>query len=270
MSKKRSQQNSGAAVPSPSLPDDARLDRAVEPEYASVSGLAIFALLLATVGVVAFLPLPAGLPLPMTWFRLPILLLVPLTTLPFSVAAIRQIRSSAGTKVGIALAHSALALSLIFAIGAGTVHGLSQWEHHKRQQTLVSAAEGILSAILNNQPDTVLAALIRSGVATPADRDKFLMHWNQTQRLLHDDGGGKYYGIKLNQIGAYKQDTKDESEARYDIGVVVHRLQFKRAALDLKFQFSLIEEQWKLVGITESQALVLPGDNAKPKRRFEP
>lgn len=268
MSKKRSQQNSGAAVPGPSLPDDARLDRAVEPEYASVSGLAIFALLLATVGVVAFLPLPAGLPLPMTWFRLPILLLVPLTTLPFSVAAIRQIRSSAGTKVGIALAHSALALSLIFAIGAGTVHGLSQWEHHKRQQTLVSAAGGILSAILNNQPDTVLATLIQSGVVTPADRGRFLIHWKQTQHLLHR--GGEYYGRKLNQIGAYKQDTKDESEARYDIGVVVYRLQFKRAALDLKFRFSLIEEQWKLVGITESQALVLPDDDAKPKRRFEP
>lgn len=268
MNKKHSRQKSATGAAGPSLPDDTRLDRVVEPEYASVSGLAIFALLLATVGVVAFLPLPAGLPLPMTWFRLPILLLVPLATIPFAVTAIRQIRSSAGTKVGIALAHSALALSLIFAIGAGTVHGLGQWGHHKRQLALVSAAENILSAILNNQPDTVLAALVRSGVATPANRGKFLMHWNQTQRLLHGDG--PYYGRMLNRIGAYKQDAEDASEARYDIGVVIYRLQFQRAALDLRFQFRLIEDQWKLVGITESQAFVLPGDDAKPKRRFEP
>lgn len=260
--------------PRPVRTDDAHLDRLVEPEYAAVSGAAIFALVLAAVSVVAFLPAPLDLPLPMTWLRLPILLVLPLTAIAASLAAWRSIRRSEGTRTGLRLAQAALALALVATLGSGAMHAVGQVHRYELQRSLVEVANGYLQRVLTDQPDIIFGDLVRNGVAPLDEKPNYLNAWKTAQYYMHE-GSGDYYGLRLEKAGAFVQsvapkDRPGEEEILQDFGEVIYRLQYAKGAIDLRFGFRLVEGQWKLINFNQGFALELPKDGAQPKKRFEP
>ena len=254
--------------------DDAPLDRLVEPEYAAISGAAIFALVLAALSVAAFLPAPLDLPLPMTWLRLPILLILPLTAVALALAARRSILRSEGTRTGLGLAQAALALALLITLGAGAMHGFGQVRRYQLQRALVEVAEAYLQHVLTDKPDIVFGDLVRNGAVTLDDKPGFLQGWKTAQYYMHE-GSGDYYGRRLEKAGATVQsvapkDKPGEEEILEDFGEVIHRLQFAQGAVDLRFGFRLVDGQWKLVTYNQGFSREFPKDDTRPKRRFDP
>jgi hypothetical protein len=262
--------------PRPPRADDAHLDRVVEPEYASVSGAAIFAVVLSAISVVAFLPVSADLPLPWTWLRLPLLLTVPLAAVGVALAARRSIRRSEGTRTGLRVAQIALVLALVITVGAGTMHGIRQVRRHQLLVSLIEKADGYLQSVLNDQPEAIFSDLVVNGARSPKDRPGYVDSWRMAQREFHG-GSGEYYGRKLQQAvpimraaGAKGGPDENQEEVEQDTGLVTHRLLFANQAIDMQFLFVLVEGQWKLVSFGFAPVSEWPKAGQQPKKRFDP
>lgn len=249
---------------------DARLDRAVEPEYAAVSGWAIVALILAGIAVVAFAPTPAYLPLPGTWIRFPLLLALPLAAIGVALGAARDIRRSEGTKVGLTLARAALVLALVTALGAGVFHGLRQYQEYTLHRTLVERGDEVLQWVIDNEKQAVFQTMLANDPGWAEHRGAFDRQWDFLQRYLRDPAlGGQYYGRFVQQTTILPPTEPDDPP--FDRGRVVHRFRMGNGAMDVLIHFLHVDGQWKLVRVLPSTgALVFPKDNETPKPRFEP
>lgn len=252
----------------PQAPDDAHLDRVVEPEYAAISANAIGALVLAGIAAVAFLPLPVDLPLPGTWMKFPVLLALPLATIPYALAAIRGIRNSEGTRVGLGLAHAALVLAVVIVLGAGTVHALRIRRHHTIEQSLVHAADPLLQAVIDDDFQSLFDNLARGNPEIAKRRAGYQNLWRHIQAYLHTDGGD-YYGrhLRLTQI----LPPENPELPPYDRGDVVHRFRFTEGAMDIAFQFWRVDGTWTVMGFyAKGQLVDYPKPGETPAKRFDP
>jgi len=248
-------------------PAEAYLDRMVEPEYASISSGAIGALVLAGVAVLAFLPLPAYLPLPFTVFRFPILLVLPLVAIPFALAAMRSIRKSEGTRVGLGLAQAALILAVVETLGAAALHGTQQYHEYALQESLVREAETHLQCVLGDRPDDLFTELVANDPEWTKHEQGYRRLWRNVQAYLHQTGGD-YFGRRLQQTRIRAPGSAEQGQ--FTMGVAIHRLRFREGAMDLVFRFHLVGRQWKLVDVSPTGGVMeFPDDNEKPKKRFE-
>jgi len=246
-------------------PDEAHLDRAVEPEYAAISGWAVFSLILAAIGAVALLPVDYQpyLPLPFVRYRLPILIIIPLAAAILALIARRGIRHSGGTRVGLQPARIALGLSLLFIAGALCYHGLLQRSELLLQDQLQTAIAGDLGDLLADRYDAVLDRLAANGGNVPRDRRQWIA---QTHYLLYN--GGDYYDRKLMDLKTGWVDVAPEQKQL--VGVAIYRLMFKEWSLDLRLQYVRVNDEWKLVSLEGSpNPMTAPKEGVQAKRRFE-
>ncbi len=195
--------------------DAAHRDRAVEPEYAAISGGAVAALVLAGVSVIALLPKQAPIPLPFgVRYRLPVLLLVPLAVIPFSLFVIRRIRNSAGTKVGMPLARAALALAGLVAVGSIAMHGLRQHREFELHDTLAEQAEVYLRRIFDEQYRAVYDAMAANYPELYPQEVPFEQWRRRTHRALY--GAGDYYGKSVQRVLVQHPDEAEQGLRRAD------------------------------------------------------
>jgi len=268
-------------------PDEAHLDRAVEPEYAAVSIAAIAALVLAVVGLVAFKPSQPPLPLASRgWFQLPILLLIPVAAVAVALGSLRSIRRSEGTKAGQPLALAALVLALATAAGSTGFHAVRQYREHERMQSLVAASSYWLDLLLREHYRTVFDELVRSHPLDNGEAEKIFPGWEKRVRGYLFDGGD-YYGRRLQdtniaepseeELGTQVEWYRHHSESfgaipsppPYDAGVAIHRLKFKESGVDIPFVFWWVDGRWRLINVSPRPALVFPEPGEAPKKRFE-
>jgi len=260
-----------AETPSPPAhrppPQEAYLDRVVEPEYASISAAAIGALVLAGISVLAFLPVPADLPLPLTVFRFPILLVLPLATLVFAAAAMRGIRRSEGTKIGLGLAQAALILAVVETLGAGALHGARQYHDYSLQQSLVREADVRLGYVLDDQSEPLYQELFRNSPELAKYESELRRLWQDIQAYMHTRGGD-YFGRRLQQTHIGWAD--DPAGGQVEIGVAIFRLRFREGAMDITFRFRLEDGRWQLTDFRPSFGVMdFPDDDETPKKRFD-
>jgi hypothetical protein len=247
-------------------PDEAHLDRAVEPEYAAISGWAVFALILAAIGALALLPAAYQpyLPWPtLLRYHLPILLVIPIVSGILALMAMGSIRRSGGTRVGLQPARIALGLSLLFMAGSLCYHGLHQRTEILLQDQLQAAAAGDLQDLFANNYDALLARLAANGGNVPRDKRSWIA---ETHYYLYD--GGDYYGRKLQALEMRPVEVSPE-QTRLD-GMAVYRLTFKEWTLDLRLQYVRMNDEWKLVSMEGAgNPMTAPKEGVQPKPRFE-
>jgi hypothetical protein len=120
---------------------DGELDRATDMEYASVSTLAVLALVAGLAGVVAF------------WA--PPLVGVPVLAAVLGGAALRQIGRSAGVLAGRKPAMAGLMLGVGLALAAGVYHGLAWWNETSTLGTLKARALAVTDDLAAGRYDEV-------------------------------------------------------------------------------------------------------------------
>lgn len=246
-------------------PDEAHLDRAVEPEYAAISGWAVFSLILAAIGALSLLPAAYQpyLPLPLVRYRLPILIIIPLAAAVLALGAMRTIRRSGGTRVGLQPARIALVLSLLFIAGSLCYHGLHQRSELLLQDQLQATSADDLQCLLTGRFDELIDRLTANGGNLPRSRPQWIA---QTQFLLNN--GGDYYGRKLQVLDMQPVEVAPEQTQLG--GRAIYRLSFKDWNLDLRLQYVRANDQWKLVAAESTgNPLSAPREGAKAKKRFE-
>jgi hypothetical protein len=96
-------------TPKPATVLDGQLDRAIDPEYAAVSPLAVAGLVLSIAGLGAFLAVP--------------LIAAPVAGVMLSLLALRKIRRSEGVLTGRRIAKVGLIVGSILAVLAAGFHG---------------------------------------------------------------------------------------------------------------------------------------------------
>ena len=92
---------------------DGQLDRAIDPQYASISTMAVLGLLFSLAGLAGFFVIP--------------LVALAAIGLVMSLAAARQIRRSAGVLTGRRLAMAGIAVGAVVAAGAASWHTYEWW-----------------------------------------------------------------------------------------------------------------------------------------------
>jgi hypothetical protein len=248
------------------LRDDAHLDRAVEPEYAAVSVMAILALILTGVGALAMLPQQAYVGIPGVTYRAPILLVLPVASLLFALAARRKIVRSEGTLVGLRAATAAVALSALFVAGSVALHGYLQHRQYSLNQAILTETQGYLDRLLNEDYESVYREIAANNPGIVSEGLSPTAFGEMIGSLLKQ--GGDYYGRRLqNQGVTMPEDTTEDGEIR---GYVTHRFLFKRGAVDLNFIFAQRDGRWKLMLVKPSMAFEFLPPDAKPKKRFDP
>jgi len=246
--------------------DDAHLDRAVEPEYAAVSVMAILALILTGVGALAMLPRQAYVGIPGVTYRAPILLVLPVASLLFALVARRKIVRSEGTLVGLRAATAAVTLSAVFVAGSVALHGYLQHRQYSLNQALLTETQGYLDRLLNGDYESVYREMAANNPGIVSEGLSPTVFGEMVGSRLK--GGGDYYGRRLqNQGVTVPDDAADGGEIR---GYVTHRFLFKRGAVDLNFIFAEQDGRWKLMLVKPSMAFEFLPPDAKPKKRFEP
>ena len=245
--------------------DDSHLDRMVDPEYAAISVKAILALILAGIGALALLPKQPYLSIPGISYRLPILVVLPLVALAAAVAALRSIRRSEGTVIGLRPAIVATVLSAAFVIGSIGLHGYIQYHEKELRRSLLEEAQVYLERLMQEEYEPVYQDM----AANNPEIAKAGLTFNQWRSRIHTlmMTAGDYYGKNLQRQDLVK--PKDPSEGTDRRGVVVHRFRFKRGAVDLSFVFTDSDQGWELMGVGASGVAVFPKRDDKPKKRYE-
>jgi hypothetical protein len=252
--------------------DEAHLDRLVDPEYAEISGWAIFSLILAAIGAVAWLPPAIGyMPLPGDIrYKLPILVTIPLAALLLSLVAARSIRRSAGTKVGLKTAWAALAVSAICLVGSLVYHGVYQHGELQLQDSLVRTANERLQQLFARKYDLLLREMVANGrtdLASPQAQA-------QRKQIIEENlyGTGDYYGYVQQWVKTdhpQNPDNPEEQSEELD-GVVIYRLSFAMGAVDLGLRFRYQDGQWLLIEVAPGfNPMVAIPEGSTPKKRWE-
>ncbi len=245
--------------------DDTLLDRMVEPEYAAISVKAILSLILAGIGALALLPKQPYLPIDGIIYRLPILIVLPLVALAASVTALRSIRRSEGTLVGLRAATLAAVLSAAFVIGSIGLHGYIQYRENELHRSLLEATQGYLELLMQEKYEPVYQEMAANNPLI-AEKGSTFNQWSSHVKQLMTTGGD-YYGRDLQRHGIKKPE--DPTEGTDHRGQVGYRFRFERGAVDLNFVFRDTDQGWKLIGAGASGAAVFPKRGDKPKRRYE-
>jgi len=257
--------------PQGTLPDSSHLDRAVEPEYASVSVAAIAALALAALGLTALLPVDVTLALFPGWFQVPLLIFIPLGTIPFALAVMRSIRRSAGTKVGLPLAQAALVLALLATVGSAALHGARQYREHRLLETLVEDSDRYLESLLKGDYRSVFDELARNNPPPGSLEEQFEFWKKNFDDFLYK--GGDYYGRTLSTSQRFPPERPEDPPG--GLGLVVYKFRFSEGILNIRFIFRLDDGQlfgpygWKLMAVRPERAYEFPEADEKPKKRFE-
>ena len=217
------------------------MDRVVEPEYASVSGTAILALILAPLGLLALKAIyfhMFGLPVP-------ILLIIPIISLAIALAAVRGIRHSEGTRVGIKLAITAATLSALIFVGATAYHGHQIYQQQSRLNDLMTLAQRDTELIFTGRYDTIYNRMLLNNPALATRQP--LADWTaHLDELLYS--GGDYYGSRLEAVRMFNMRLNEEDPTAPEelLAVVVRRLVFRHGAADLIFNYMHHRDQWQL------------------------
>jgi len=245
--------------------DDTLLDRMVEPEYAAISVKAILSLILAGISALALLPSPLYLSFPGIGYGLPLLIVLPLVALAASVAALRSIRRSEGTLVGLRAATLAAGLSAAFVIGSIGLHGYTQYREKQLHRTLLEATQRHLELMMQEKYEPVYLEMAANNPRI-AEKGPTLNQWSSRIKQLMTTGGD-YYGRDLHRHGIKKPE--DPTEGTDPRGQVVYRFRFKRGGVDLSFVFRDSGQGWKLMGVGANGVAVFPRRGDQPKKRYE-
>lgn len=240
------------------------LDRVVEPEYAAISGTAIIALLLAPLGLLSL----HAIYFQMFDIPVPILLILPLVSLAVALAAIRSIRQSEGTRVGIRIASVAAILSGLIFIGSGGYHVHRITQQIERQDRLKAEAEADMQAIFTGRYSTIYnkMLLFNPGMSKELPLQEWTSRMND---LLY--GGGTYYGSRIQAMRMFtvQKDEDDPNSPEQLVGVVVRRLVFRSAAADLVLNYIYTDGQWQLARAYIQAAAEFGRQGDKPVQRWE-
>lgn len=245
--------------------DDTLLDRMVDPEYAAISVKAILSLILAGIAALALLPSPLYLSIPGIGYGLPLLIVLPLVALAAAVAALRSIRRSEGTLVGLRAATLAAVLSAAFVIGSIGLHGYMQYREKELHRSLLEAAQGYLELMMQEKYEPVYQEMAANNPLIAEKGPTFNQWSSHTKHLMTT--GGDYYGRDLQRHGVKKPE--DPTEGTDAGGEVVYRFRFKRGGVDLSFIFRDTDQGWKLMGVGANGVAVFPKRGDKPKKRYE-
>ncbi|MBN2582622.1 MAG: hypothetical protein JXL80_06105 [Planctomycetes bacterium] len=245
--------------------DNAHRDRAVEPEYAAVSVMAILALILAGIGALALLPKQAYVLIPGLPYKAPILLVLPVASFFFALLARRKIVCSEGTLVGLRAANTAVMLSAAFVLGSIGLHGYLQHRQYTLNEAMLADAQHYLDRILQDDYEGVYNEMMANNPALAATGLSLKRFRSEIRGVLNS--GGDYYGRNLQSQDVRVPD--DPSQPAEIQGRVVHRFHFKKGAVDLTFVFAQRNGQWKLMVVGQTVTAEFPKPGSVPKKRYE-
>jgi hypothetical protein len=212
------------------------------------------------------LPRQAYVGVPGFTYRAPILLVLPLASLLFALAARRKIVRSEGTLVGLSAANAAVLLSALFVIGSVALHGHIQHRQYTLNRAMLTSAEEHLGRILSEDYESVYREMAGNNPAIVGEGLSPTVFRKLVHSALND--GGDYYGRRLQ--GQVTKVPDDPTEGTDIQGRVTHRLLFKQGVVDFNFIYLQQDGTWRLMFVNVSPAHeFLPAD-AKPKKRFEP
>jgi hypothetical protein len=130
---------------------DGQLDRAIDPEYAAVSTMAVVSLLFSLLGIVAFWAPSLG----EAWLVTIALLALPLLGFLLGVAAVRKIRRSEGVLSGLGLAVAGILVGGAVTIAAAALH-IQAWQGEKSlYEDLRARSYGVVDDILADRYEKV-------------------------------------------------------------------------------------------------------------------
>jgi hypothetical protein len=114
--------------------EDADLDRATDREYAAISVLAVLGVVLAALGVLAFLAPP--------------LVAVPALAAGLGLTAFRRIRRSRGVLTGARLALAGLALGGGLTLAAGGYHAWDWYSEYRTLKSLQTRTHAVMDQVV--------------------------------------------------------------------------------------------------------------------------
>lgn len=243
---------------------ESELDRAVEPEYAAISGTAIIALLLAPLGLLSLYEIYFQ----MFNIPVPILLILPLVSLAVALAAIKSIRQSEGTRVGIRIASIAAVLSGLIFIGSGGYHVHHIMQESDLKNRLKAAALMDSQAIFTGRYNTIYSKMLL--FSPEMSKEMPLQEWtSQMNDFLY--GGGAYYGsrIEATRMFSMKKDEDDPNSPELLAGIVVRRLVFRNGSADLILNYVYNDGQWQLARAYAQAATEFGRMEDTPRPRWE-
>ncbi len=124
---------------------DEELDRATDPEYAAVSPMAIFGLVLSVGGIAAFFVAP--------------LVALPVVGLIVSLAAAQRIRRSEGVLTGLQLAQAGIAVGAALALASAAYHLETYREERQALHLVETKAYEAVDEIAQGQYEKVYLSM---------------------------------------------------------------------------------------------------------------
>ena len=205
---------------------DADLDRATDREYAAVSVLAVLGVVLAALGVSAFLAPP--------------LVVVPTLAAGLSVAALRRIRRSRGVLTGTRLAVTGLALGAGLALAAGGYHAWNWYGEYRTLKSLQARTHAITDQIVAREYAEVFEQI-------PAGSPQHKAGLNLFRARLTGlfTGAGDPVGHELRALQILRTE-REEAVAMAEV-----RLRLEQRTLEFNLWYQPDEAgRWRFVGVS--------------------
>ena len=204
---------------------EADLDRATDREYAAVSVLAVLGVVLAALGVLAFLAPP--------------LVAAPALATVLSLAALRRIRRSRGVLTGGRLALAGLLLGAGLTLTAGGYHGWQWYGEYRTLTRLQARTHAITDQILARQYAEVFEQIAPDSRQHEAGLDLFR---HRLAGLFA--GAGEPVGRELRALQILRSE-RDEAIALAEI-----RVRLQQRTLDFNLWFQPDEAgRWQFMGV---------------------
>ncbi len=206
-------------------PTDTGLDRATDPEYAAVSPVAVFGLIISVLGISAFVAVP--------------LLAAPVVGVILSAVARVRVRRSAGVLTGRWLATAGLVLGVAFT---GTATGWHIYRHVSERlelEALAERTEEITDLLLEGRYGEVYALLPEDFRARPGVSER---GFAAAMRQMFE-GGGELVERKLLAL-RIAEGERGELLAPAEVQV-----RFERRILAVRFGFTRAGGEWTLLGV---------------------
>jgi hypothetical protein len=224
---------------------DGELDRATDPEYASVSPMAVIGLVVSLVGLAVYAALLAWnfISVDTVW-KYEVVTpvgVIPLAGLALSAAAGRRIRRSQGVLTGRRIARAGIVLGAAVAVTFAAVQGGAACHRHQVLATLEARALGVVDDLVADRYENVYRMIPedfrrRQGNSLEQFREQFLPLFR---------GGGSLVTRELNSL-QLALTAKGELIAPAEV-----RVTLTNRALDLSVWFHRAPgAQWELVGIS--------------------
>jgi hypothetical protein len=227
---------------------DGQLDRAIDPEYAAISTMAVVALGTSIAGAAAFLGAP--------------LVAVPLLGLVIGLAALRKIRRSQGVLAGRGVALAAVLVGGAVAAGAAAYHVQAYLRTQAMLQSLETRAYAVVDDLAAGQYQKVYEMMPeqfrrRQGAGVDAFRGRMEPSFK---------GAGPLVRRTLLSLQVI------QSEDGTVVAPALMRMEFERRYLDMSVYFlEAAPGRWDIVGVAaeetfDSQAKFGPTKQAAPPK----